>query len=220
MSRNVLDAGPHTYLDDLESFYYVLCWILVVYERPRAWMAELPELISSWDEPGSSNIKQGLLNHDFNFSVAPWFGGSLRRLIGRLHRFFRFRFELLQKPLSSLDPAKDYDEFLSHIRQGIAEMDEEPEPVEHVSPSPKKETLKLSEHTLNPPTASQDRGQGRDAGEQSESKLTQDPSALPELELSKPPDPKPSSRKRGRVETVEEWGMSKRTRPNSTNRGA
>jgi hypothetical protein len=108
MSRNVLDAtGPHTYLDDLESFCYVFCYILAINESLGTVKAELHELLSLWDHPGSSAFKQGLFNRDFQLPVAPWFGESLHHLAVRLHRFFDFRFKSVGKPLSSLDSAKD-----------------------------------------------------------------------------------------------------------------
>jgi hypothetical protein len=129
MSRNVLKGrGPHTYFDDLESFFYVLCWILVAFEGPGLGIAALPPALSQWDGPASYLTKQGILSDDFELSISPWFGKSLRELAIRLHRFFEFRGTHSGRPLASLNPAEDYDEFLDHIRQGIADLAAEPEP--------------------------------------------------------------------------------------------
>jgi hypothetical protein len=165
MSRNVLDAtGPHTYLDDLESFYYVFCYILGAYERPGTGKAELPRLLSLWDHPGASDFKEGLFNQDFQLPVAPWFGESLHQLAIRLHRFFDFRYKSVGKPLSSLNSAKDYDEFLSHILQGLADLEKEFEPANDTSPLPRhpSEASEVAEPT------SRNRAHGRGGNQQSE----------------------------------------------------
>jgi len=126
MSRNVLrETGPHTYLDDLESFFFVLCWILVAYQRPGIIRVEMPDTISLWDDPGSYLYKIGLLASEFKLPVSPWFGQSLRALLVRLHGFFNKREALLGRPPSDPDPVRDYDEFLSHIEQSITDLEQE-----------------------------------------------------------------------------------------------
>ncbi|KAF5340940.1 hypothetical protein D9611_006016 [Ephemerocybe angulata] len=42
---------PHDYLDDLESFLYVLCHVLLGFKRPGELIEPTPELISVWDDP-------------------------------------------------------------------------------------------------------------------------------------------------------------------------
>jgi hypothetical protein len=63
MSGNVLDTtGSHTHVDGVESFYYAICWILVTYDGPGNWKAELPKFIALWDEPkGIVSLKFGTL---------------------------------------------------------------------------------------------------------------------------------------------------------------
>src|SRR6266481_652229 len=108
MSRNALKAfGPHTYLDDLESFYFVWCWILVAFEGPCKHKAEIPNPIALWDHPTAPLFKYGQLGGAFELPTAPWFGRSLRRLAVHLHQFLRFRYGLIGKPLSALHHTQD-----------------------------------------------------------------------------------------------------------------
>jgi len=75
----------------------------------------------------SSIMKYGLLGRDFALPIATWFDGSVHRLAIRLHQFFKSRFGAIGKPLSALNPANDYDEYLGHIQQAITELENEPE---------------------------------------------------------------------------------------------
>ena len=120
-----MEQGPHTYLDDLESFFYVLCWILASFEGPGNRVAEVPQLVALWDDPASHILKLGLFSGEFILPVSPWFGLSFRNLAAHLHHFFDVREDLVGKPFSSLDPAKDYDEYISHIRQSIVDLERE-----------------------------------------------------------------------------------------------
>ena len=148
MSRNALDpVGPHTYLDDLESFYFVWCWILVAFEGPCKHKAETPKPIALWDHPAASTIKYGQFVGEFQLPIASWFGSSLHRLAVHLHQFFEFRFDLIGKPLSALHPTKDYDEFLAHIRQSITDLEEETEPTPELPPSKPFETIRQLSYT-------------------------------------------------------------------------
>ena len=148
MSRNALDpVGPHTYLDDLESFYFVWCWILVAFEGPGKPKAETPKHIALWDHPASSLIKYSQLNRDLKLPIAPWFGNSLHRLAVHLHGFFEFRFHLIGKPLSALHPTKHYDEFLAHIQQSITDLEEETEPTPEFPRSKLSEAVRQLSYT-------------------------------------------------------------------------
>ncbi|KAF6760792.1 kinase-like domain-containing protein [Ephemerocybe angulata] len=42
---------PHDYLDDLESFLYVLCHILLGFKKPGEPSKPTPDLIAGWDDP-------------------------------------------------------------------------------------------------------------------------------------------------------------------------
>ena len=118
MSRNVLkERDAHTYFDDLESFYYVFCWLVSSFEAAGVPKAELPEELTLWDLPYSHAMKGGHILANFDIPISPWFGKSLSKLAVDLHSFFRLRWE---RPL---DPVKDYDDFLSTIRQRILSLE-------------------------------------------------------------------------------------------------
>jgi len=122
MSRNVLkEDAPHTYFDDLESFYYVFCWIIASFESAGVPKAEVPKQLTWWDREQlfSSTMKGGHMGLNFALPVSPWFGKAIPTLASRLHAFFRFR----RKPTH--DPVGDYDDFLSRIRKGIADLESE-----------------------------------------------------------------------------------------------
>jgi len=135
MSRNVLnEESPHTYLDDLESFFYVLCWILVTFKGPGKTRKVTPQLIALWDDIGAPEYKHGHFMLDFKFLVDPWFGACFRDLATSLFRFFKRRRKYIGKPLSSLHPTRDYDDYISHVRKCITDMEIEDRGAEHHSP--------------------------------------------------------------------------------------
>jgi Fungal protein kinase len=143
MSRNVLEGeGPHTYLDDLESFYFVLTWILMVYSGPRKAKVILPDVAEFWDDPDSSTLKRGHFGlRRCSVSVDPWFGPCFQALTTGLFDFFRIRRLDLGKPLSALNPAKDYAEYIGCIQQCILDMEVEDLAVEQCQTSPSAEDL-------------------------------------------------------------------------------
>lgn len=76
-----------------------------------------------WDHRGSGVMKRGHFVSDFTLPVAPWFGAGFRDLAFRLYQFFGSRRKCLGKPLTELDPKKDYDDFLFQIQQCIADIE-------------------------------------------------------------------------------------------------
>src|SRR6266481_7417589 len=115
MSRNVLKKlAAHTYFDDLESFYYVFCWLVCSFEAAGVLKAELPEALTLWDVPYSGVMKGGHIGTNFDLPISPWFGKSLPKLAVDLRAFFRLRRD------RALDPVEDYADFLSMIRQCIS----------------------------------------------------------------------------------------------------
>ena len=127
MSYKVIDGkGDHTYLDDLQSFYYVLLWILMVYSGPHKVKAKFPEDASLWDLPDSFGVKRGDFSwEEYILPVDPWFGPCFKVLASRLFYFFRTRRFDPAKPVSALDPGKDYDEYLGYVKQCIVDMEAE-----------------------------------------------------------------------------------------------
>jgi hypothetical protein len=128
MSRKVLlKEGPNTYLDDLESFYYVFCSIVVGYMSPGAPRVPLPAIVKGWAEDYAWPMKHGHIVKPFDLPVSEWFGGAIRKLCVQLHSFFHTRdwatalaiHEGRDPPHPT--PTIDYDEFLSHIRKLFCE---------------------------------------------------------------------------------------------------
>jgi hypothetical protein len=130
MSRNVLDGGPHTYFDDLESFFYVLCSVVSSYKAPGTPASPAPGILEGWKLPYASDVKHGwIVSPTLRLPVSPWFGNSIGTLCVRLHSFFKRRsLDARQASKDGRDPPPhipsiDYDEFLQHIRQAISDMD-------------------------------------------------------------------------------------------------
>jgi len=122
MSRNILEErDSHTYFDDLESFYYVFCWVIGSFDAPGMPKAKFPDELTWWDREQlfAAAMKRGHIGDKFVIPVSPWFGQAIPALANRLHDFFRFR----RKPTHN--PVGDYDDFLSRIRKGIADLESE-----------------------------------------------------------------------------------------------
>ncbi|KAF8488454.1 hypothetical protein JB92DRAFT_3016664, partial [Gautieria morchelliformis] len=117
MSPNVLGGEqPHAYLDDLDSFYFVLCRILMKYTGPHS-----PMKPTDSDEAWRWERKDALRFKWAHFAGAAedirmhsWFGSCFRDLITRLWTFFSSRF-LDGKNMPPASPGKDYDKFLGYI---------------------------------------------------------------------------------------------------------
>ena len=118
MSRNVLkENAAHTYFDDLESFYYVFCWLIASFEAAGVPKSEIPKQLTFWDLPYSDAMKGGQMLSDFRLPISPWFGKSLPKLAVDLHTFFKLRRK------RALNPVEDYGDFLSTIRQCISALE-------------------------------------------------------------------------------------------------
>jgi hypothetical protein len=127
MSRNALEGKrPHTYIDDLESFYFVLCWILMVYSGPHKPRAAPPKQAVWWDISDSFTMKQGHFGRPkFHLPVDAWFGPCFSALAARLYDFFLLRDLSSSEPVPPNDPKQDYDKYLGHIRQCIIDLEAE-----------------------------------------------------------------------------------------------
>ncbi|KAF9486555.1 hypothetical protein BDN70DRAFT_774253, partial [Pholiota conissans] len=96
-SLNVLESYPtpppnfsRDYLDDLESFYYLLCDICSTFTAPRERLPK-PDFIRRWDHydtPTAAASKMGTLLYP-DYEVTPYFGRTFESLLGRLNDFFR-----------------------------------------------------------------------------------------------------------------------------------
>ncbi|KAF8461314.1 hypothetical protein JB92DRAFT_3072201 [Gautieria morchelliformis] len=137
MSRNILEGkNPHTYIDDLESFYFVLCWIFMAYTGPDKPTPKtvlpgkadtgsdkpklkpvLPGKAAWWDDEDACAMKGGhFASRDFLLPLDSWFNGCFRELAVNLWNFFRLRSLGLTNFVSARN---DYDEYLGYIDQCI-----------------------------------------------------------------------------------------------------
>src|SRR5437899_1123860 len=84
----------HDHLDDLESFFYVLCWICFGYSGPGKKVDPLPKTLQKWesaDPESAADAKQSMF---FKRLVStgestPFFGDIFQELLEDLHRFFQ-----------------------------------------------------------------------------------------------------------------------------------
>ncbi|KAF8587455.1 hypothetical protein K439DRAFT_1630751, partial [Ramaria rubella] len=113
MSRNALEGiKPQTYLDDLESFYYVLVYISLLYRGP------------GWILPSALHNKRGFLAIRFKGKVSPW-------LVENLHSvFFQIILRWLiaqenEQPPPNVDDTEVYATMLSHVREAIDSVAQE-----------------------------------------------------------------------------------------------
>jgi len=142
MSGSAIEGeAPHTFLDDLESFYYVMLYIAMVYTAPDRRKEDLPALLSEWSKPLASDSKPGFLISDSRPKVSVWFGEPFQNLVDRLHSIFKnifrqnFSAEFKGQPKPVVNRDEVYDTMISHIRQAIDDLgvEESERYVEHVT---------------------------------------------------------------------------------------
>ncbi|KAF8648188.1 hypothetical protein AX16_006327 [Volvariella volvacea WC 439] len=91
ISLNVLRSGRHSYLDDLQSFFYVLSWICIAYEGPGQRRTTLPQMLQSWSDYTDFAYVKGKSAHHASFdehfppNVSPYFGDVFVKLLRELH---------------------------------------------------------------------------------------------------------------------------------------
>ncbi|HEV7737866.1 MAG TPA: hypothetical protein VGO47_10910, partial [Chlamydiales bacterium] len=86
MSYNVLAGRQHTYIDDLESFYYVLVEACLGFTGPHSRTPELPLLLFKWFGEMAATSKEGhLIQRDFDHEIQSWWGEPFRVLIEKFH---------------------------------------------------------------------------------------------------------------------------------------
>ncbi|CAA7264864.1 unnamed protein product [Cyclocybe aegerita] len=84
---------PHSHLDDLESFFYVLCWICFSYLGVRKKLPGTPPILADWDDEDPSRALRA--KKSFYFDLVPvavvpdFFGDPFRNLLQNLQSFFR-----------------------------------------------------------------------------------------------------------------------------------
>jgi len=124
MSRNVLSKeSNHTYFDDLESFFWVLAWIVSRYSEPgKLKVINKPDSVSRWDSKGyhALAVKKACLGIDWmDLRVESWFGPVFHQLLSGLHQFFHHRTGYRDVPPAPLDSEGDYTEYLDLIKRAV-----------------------------------------------------------------------------------------------------
>ena len=83
----------HDHLDDLESFFYVLCWICFGFSGPGKKLDPLPKTLQKWestDPESAADAKQSMLFKRLSWAgvCTPFFGDIFQELLQDLHGFF------------------------------------------------------------------------------------------------------------------------------------
>jgi hypothetical protein len=88
MSHKALDGiEPQTCMDDLESFYYTLLYIVVVYGKKNIGH-HLPRPVSDWVDGTASFTKRGFLISTFQYKLESQLGKPFQTLVERLHSLY------------------------------------------------------------------------------------------------------------------------------------
>ncbi|KIJ36656.1 hypothetical protein M422DRAFT_261009 [Sphaerobolus stellatus SS14] len=125
MSYNVTQRRrKHSYLDDLESFYYVFCWLICGYNGPRDSRVKTPDALKALESKDGGESKLLHLQNPFDLPVQSWFGPSIHELAVQLHDFCQSRLEA-SGPCPDAD--RDYAEYLGHIKDTIVNLAPEEE---------------------------------------------------------------------------------------------
>jgi hypothetical protein len=126
MSRNALKGiEPRTYLDDMESFYYVLLYIARINTDIELSSGGIPPLLTPWEDPTAASAMNGYILNKFDYDTDPRLGKSFQTLVGRLHSVFRnmlpqaFIAEGREEPPPLVIHEEIYNMMLSHIRVAI-----------------------------------------------------------------------------------------------------
>jgi hypothetical protein len=132
MSRAALDKKPTTYCEDLESLYYLLCFIIAGHTSQdigtsRLPQDDLPRALKRWmlDDPldASDGKKYHFTDAYFNLQVQEAFM-PLRPLASRLYSFFynRRTYNIATALPYSFTPEQDFNEFMGYFEEAIDDL--------------------------------------------------------------------------------------------------
>ena len=132
MSRNALKGTePQTYLDDLESFYYVLLYLTTIHMDTKFSGGRLPSPLTYWDEPTAYEAKSGFIPNIFDYDVDPRLGKPFQTLVERLHAVFRNMLikamlaHIGAEPPPVVNHEEVYSLILSHVCDAIDDLNRE-----------------------------------------------------------------------------------------------
>ncbi len=108
-------------MDDLESFFYILCWICCGYDGPRKRTEHFASIFSRWEDrrPQEGALQKNALFNEYfpdqiDFIVTDYFGDIFVTLLDSLHRFFRY-YVLINDTIGGRPAPPTLDEALSTI---------------------------------------------------------------------------------------------------------
>ena len=137
---------PHDYMDDLESFFYVLCWIVCGYSGPGNKLTVFPRYLLGWEsaDPQLAIVyKLSATSRDHfkeTYSATPYFGPIFGTLMRQLSAFFSAadvkNRDFGDEPSPSLvelqfTSSKDYEIVLGYVNEAIEALELEPPETEH-----------------------------------------------------------------------------------------
>ncbi|KAF8648210.1 hypothetical protein AX16_006349 [Volvariella volvacea WC 439] len=145
MSVNVLriEAHLHDYLDDLQSFFYVLAWICIAYDGPGQRKSTLPQILRAWSTLSRCSFFVDKSAHHMEFeqhfaqNVSPYFGDVFVSLLRNLHNIF---WQVDQKatfaaprPGHDYNPEEVYDRYLAAIDVALSAL--QPDSIKSITAS-------------------------------------------------------------------------------------
>ena len=151
----------HDYLDDLESFLYVLGWICFGYEMPGKPKCPQPDFLCGWEDSNptiASLFKWNFFTAFHLPKMSPWFGKPFKTLLTNFREFLseeiRRKDRSMDKPRLRLqdlkaDAAKHYAIVLKYFDEAIKELELE---------APSDNPFFVSDTTTTPPQASASSG--------------------------------------------------------------
>lgn len=134
-------------MDDLESFFYVLCWICCGYDGPGKRIKDFASTFSKWEdrrpkEGASDKISLFYLyfRDQTDLTVTDYFGDIFLTLVDSLHKFFR-HYLTLSDALGGVKPAPPTLEtalgaILPLVNAAIASVEAEEAAESPASPTP------------------------------------------------------------------------------------
>ena len=117
-------------MDDLESFFYVLCWICCGYSAPGKRIEDFLSAFADWEHP---TAKQGAdcktilyvqpFQEQVELKVTDYFGGAFLALVDSLHEFFQ-SYVIYNKDFKGKRPPPTLDSametILGHVKIALA----------------------------------------------------------------------------------------------------
>ena len=143
-------ALPHDHLDDLESFFYLFCWICLAFDGPDQLSPRRCSDLIRWEHPDpifAGGIKTTMMLH-FRQKVTSYFGPVFQKLLLALRGFLwpHIYLKIKQRDdrtiprkhlLDLAEPAKaDYAAMLGLIDQAIVDLDLEILNPQPITPTP------------------------------------------------------------------------------------